>query len=66
MIGELIPLKQAAESLNIDEQLLRDAIKNEELTAIRLGHGYQFKKEWLNAWLEGKIVNPDMARAGGE
>lgn len=63
---DFLTLKQAAEQLNIDESTLRNAINNKELTALKLGQGYQFKKEWLDAWLAGKIVNPDASRAGGE
>lgn len=61
-----LTLKQAAELLNVSEQMLRDAIKNKKLMALELGNGYQFKKEWLDIWLESKIVNPELARAGGK
>lgn len=65
---EYLSLEQAAALLDVHTATLRRAISEGALTATKgIGYGYKVKKEWLQTWVNSKIVNPKAAddSAGG-
>lgn len=61
---EFLTLEEAGELLGCNVATIREAIRSGELTATTYGKGYRVTKSWLQAWIDRKTINPEMATSG--
>lgn len=54
---QLIPLKEAAKQLNVENITLLRAINDGKLQAVRLGRGYQVTQTMLDTYVKSLMVN---------
>lgn len=58
---EFLTLQEASTLTGWDDETLRRAIRSGELTAINIGRSYQTKREWLQAFIDRRTINPEAA-----
>ena len=61
---EFISLEQAASQLEINKVTLMRAIEQGDLKAVRLGRKWKTTHSWLEAWIDKKTVNAEVAEQG--
>lgn len=61
--GGRLPLSAAAEHAGTSVRVLREAIKQGELSAALLGREYSIGKSDLDVWIAGRVVGPREPRA---
>jgi excisionase family DNA binding protein len=55
-MSELITVEQVARQLHVTPQTVWKYIKSGRLQACRVGNKYQFKQEWVDAFLDRQKV----------
>ena len=54
---EFITVEELATVLKVSPRTIQRIIKRKQLSAIRIGRQWRFRREWVEKWLEKNTVN---------
>ncbi len=60
---EFVTIEELAERLKISVRTVQRIVERKEISAIRIGRQWRFRKEWVDEWLETKTVNKEKKHA---
>ena len=53
---DFITAEELAQTLKVHPRTILRLVERNELSAVRVGHQWRFRREWVNQWLEQNTI----------
>lgn len=62
-MNEFLTVDELAQRLRVSERTIQRIVRRKEISAIRIGRQWRFRREWIDEWLAKNTVTPQEERS---